>query len=116
MKIALQCRSLLLQDSLRYYLSNHLCDISDCDFIVSDQPIQAQKPVYQINVDTNTLPFIPSELLEQLQKFSDTLNPSTASSTRKNEENAGDDELKSEIQSLLMEFTDKFLQIIKKHR
>lgn len=115
MKIALQCRSLLLQDSLRYYLSSHICDVPDCDFIISDQPIQASKPVYQININTNTLPFLPEELLDQLQKFSDSLTRKTLQE-QKPSQDPNDDELKSEIQSLLMEFADRFLQIIKKYR
>lgn len=108
MKIALDCKSLLLQDTLHHYLSNYLCDINHCDFIISDYLQNANKPIYFLSFEKKTLPFIPEELIEKLRDFhqqTSTHNPLYQ-----------DDELKAEIQSLLMEFADRFLQILKKHR
>lgn len=108
MKIALDCKSLLLQDSLHHCLSNYLCDIDHCDFIVSDYLKNATKPVYFLSFEKKTLPFIPEELIEKLQDFHQQTSAHNPPSQ--------DDELKMEIQGLLMEFADRFLQILKKHR
>ena len=106
MKIALECKSLLLQDSLHHYLSNYLCDINHCDFIVSDYLKTAAKPIYFLSFENQTLPFLPDKLLANLHYFHQKL-------TKQDQE---DDKLKSEIQNLLMEFADRFLQILKKYR
>lgn len=108
MKIALDCKSLLLQDSLHHYLSSYLCDIEHCDFIISDYLKNAPKPIYFLSFEKKTLPFIPEDLIKKLQDFhqqTSSYNPTPQ-----------DDELKAEIQGLLMEFADRFLQILKKHR
>lgn len=106
MRIALECKSLLLQDSLHHYLSEYLCDINDCDFIISDHLHVAKKPIYFLSFKNKTLPFVPETLLKNLQAFHQNLQIPQAQ----------DDELKNEIQSLLMEFADRFLQILKKYR
>lgn len=108
MKIALDCRSLLLQDSLHHYLSSYLCDIQHCDFIISDYLKSAPKPIYFLSFEKRTLPFIPEELIGKLQDFHQQISSHHSPSQ--------DDELKTEIQSLLMEFADRFLQILKKYR
>ncbi|WP_027327281.1 hypothetical protein [Helicobacter pametensis] len=108
MKITLECKSLLLQDSLHHCLSQYLCNLEDCDFIVSDYLKTASKPVYFLSFKQKTLPFIPEQLIQDLQAFHHHLNHATP--------NPQDDELKSEIQGLLMEFADRFLQILKKYR
>lgn len=107
MKIAIDCKSLLLQDTLHYYLSNYLCDINQCDFIISDYLQKAEKPIYFLSFENQTLPFIPSQFIKNLRTFHQSLlKPNTPK----------DDELKAEIQHLLMEFADRFLQILKKYR
>lgn len=108
MKIALDCKSLLLQDSLHHYLSSYLCDIQHCDFIISDYLKNASKPIYFLSFEKKTLPFIPEELTQKLKEFHQQISHSNST--------LQDDELKAEIQSLLMEFADRFLQILKKHR
>lgn len=108
MKIALDCKSLLLQDSLHHYLSGYLCDIEHCDFIISDHLRSSTKPIYHLSLEKRTLPFIPEELIANLREFHQQILSQNTPSY--------DDHLKAEIQSLLMEFADRFLQILKKHR
>lgn len=115
MKVALECQSLLLQDTLRFYLSDCLCDVNDCDLIVSDYLTKGTKPIFYISSMEQTLPFIPERLMEELKVFyQKNCNPSYQRSSKPPHNN--DEHLRSEIQSLLMEFADRFLQTIKKYR
>lgn len=114
MKIALECKSLLLQDSLRFYLSSYLCDVMDCDFLISDYLERGAKPVYRLCTENKTLPFVPERLLEDLQSFYNLQCEKKAQSSMRYERS--DDELREEIQALLMEFSDRFLQVIKKYK
>lgn len=114
MKIALECQSLLLQDSLRFYLSSYLCDVMECDFIISDYLERGAKPIYHLSLEHKTLPFIPERLVGDLEAFYQIqCKTSTHNSSRVAR---SDDELKEEIQALLMEFSDRFLQVIKKYK
>lgn len=115
MKIALECQSLLLQDALRFYLSDFLCDVENCDFIVSDYLSKSSKPVFCLSSQVGTLPFVPEDLMRELkifyQKNCDALYQQSPKPSQGN-----DERLRSEIQALLMEFADRFLQTIKKYR
>lgn len=115
MRVALECQSLLLQDALRFYLSSYLCDMQDCDFIISDYLNKGVKPVYYLSFQHQTLPFSPEGLMEDLkvfyQKNCNAPYPRNSKSSHSN-----DEKLRSEIQSLLMEFADRFLQTIKKYK
>lgn len=115
MRIALECQSLLLQDTLRFYLSDCLCDVSDCDFIISDYLTKSSKPVFLLSSLEHTLPFIPERLMEELKVFCQKNCNSDLTQIPKTSHN-NDDKLRSEIQSLLMEFADRFLQTIKKYK
>ncbi|ANV97813.1 hypothetical protein BBW65_02890 [Helicobacter enhydrae] len=106
MKIALECQSLLLQDTLKYYLSSYLCDINDCDFVLSDYLTHSHKPLFDISLEKETLPFNPQALLVRLEEFAKSLH----------KEPSNRDDVKAEVQALLIEFTERFVQIIKKHK
>lgn len=115
MKVALECQSLLLQDTLRFYLSDCLCDVSDCDFIISDYLTKSSKPVFLLSSLEHTLPFIPERFNQELKVFyQKNCNVNFSQVPRVNHNN--DEKLRSEIQSLLMEFADRFLQTIKKYK
>lgn len=115
MKVALECQSLLLQDTLRFYLSDCLCDVADCDLIVSDYLTKGAKPIFYISSMQKTLPFVPEQFMEDLRVFyQKNCNPSYQQAPRPSHSN--DERLRSEIQVLLMEFADRFLQTIKKYR
>ncbi len=110
MKIALECKSLLLHDTLRFYLSEYLCDVMECDFVISDYLDRGAKPVYRLGLENKTLPFIPEKLIGDLEVFYQMQKQNTIKYER------SDDELREEIQALLMEFSDRFLQVIKKYK
>lgn len=115
MRVALECQSLLLQDTLRFYLSDCLCDVSECDFIVSDYALKSLKPVFLLASQYQTLPFIPERLMEDLRVFYQQKCTLAYREAPKHTHN-NDERLRSEIQSLLMEFADRFLQTIKKYK
>ena len=115
MKVALECQSLLLQDTLRFYLSDFLCDVENCDFVVSDYLSKGSKPVYFLSSQAGTLPFVPEDLMRDLKIFYQKHCQSFYQQNPKIPQ-GNDERLRSEIQALLMEFADRFLQTIKKYR
>ncbi|AJC85922.1 hypothetical protein [Campylobacter sp. RM16704] len=75
MKIALECKDLILEKTLETILKDFLVLKKDCDFIISDEKINTQKPQFIINKKSNflTLPFSTEELLNELNDFNASL-------------------------------------------
>jgi len=71
MKIALSCRSILLEKSLRRFLGEHLVPESDAELIVTDHPLQSEKPVLRIGTDSGAdlgKPFSKSRLMIKIEE------------------------------------------------
>ncbi|QYH02957.1 ornithine carbamoyltransferase [Campylobacter lari] len=75
MKIALECKDLILEKTLEIALKDFLVLKKDCDFLVCDEKINAQKPQFIINKKSNFLtpPFNMEELLNALNDFNASL-------------------------------------------
>ncbi|TXE78293.1 ornithine carbamoyltransferase [Campylobacter peloridis] len=75
MKIALECKDLILEKTLEIALKDFLVLKKDCDFIICDEKINTQKPQFIINKKSNflTLPFSIEELLCALNDFNTSL-------------------------------------------
>ncbi|WP_121022602.1 hypothetical protein [Helicobacter vulpis] len=105
MKIALDCHSLLLDHVLRSYLQDLLCAPENCDFILSDHPIE--KPVKTTFLIGSlegahvSVPFTRESLLESLQEL-------YAQKTQAQS-------LESRVQALLGEYTHKLLNLIQEY-
>ncbi len=119
MKICIMCNSTLLQKSLEYYLSEFLCDLAECDFIIADMHIDAQKPVCVISSVPNAnifKPFTPISLFRGIQEFYHTniKNPNNdpLSLLPKELLNIKDPKLQSKIDSILQEFSTKIYQTL----
>lgn len=72
MKIALECRSLLLRQALEKFLKSYLCSQDEADFLIADRPIAASKPVFLIGSYEEAhlrKPFSCSQLLHHLETF-----------------------------------------------
>ncbi|MCV3487270.1 ornithine carbamoyltransferase [Campylobacter lari] len=75
MKIALECKDLILEKTLEITLKDFLVLKKDCDFLVCDEKINTQKPQFIINKKSNFLshPFNIEELLNALNDFNASL-------------------------------------------
>ncbi|WP_187892864.1 dihydroneopterin aldolase [Helicobacter pylori] len=106
MKIFLSCKSLLIQRSLEFYLSDCLSPMGVCDFVLSDdETLEINKPLCFIE-EYLRKPFTKQSVKEDIKNFYRTLK----TSEKPCEEMKISKEQK--IQQLLEEYTQKLCQII----
>lgn len=70
MKVAIECKSPLLQKSLEIFLSPYLCSSKQCDIIVRDIPCINDKRCFYISSDKDgdlVKPFSSSQLILALE-------------------------------------------------
>lgn len=75
MKIALECKDIILERALQLFLKEHLGRKKDCDFIVTDEKIEFDKPQFLISKSSSqlALPFGKEELMRALSEFDEAL-------------------------------------------
>ena len=75
MKISLECKDLIIEKALELFLKEHLVIKKDCDFIISDEKISTQKPLFIIakNSPFLSLPFSKEALMNSLNEFDSAL-------------------------------------------
>ncbi|WP_094325510.1 ornithine carbamoyltransferase [Campylobacter avium] len=75
MKIALECKDIILEKTLMLFLKDFLVLKKECDFLVCDEKLDINKPQFLINKYSQhlSLPFSKDELLSSLQKFDESL-------------------------------------------
>lgn len=75
MKIALECKDIILERALQLFLKEHLGRKKDCDFIVTDEKIEFDKPQFLISKRSSqlALPFGKEELMRALSEFDEAL-------------------------------------------
>ncbi len=106
MKIFLSCKSLLIQKSLEFYLSDCLSPMGVCDFVLSDdETLEINKPLCSIE-ERLRKPFTKQSVKEDINNFYCALK----TSEKPCEEIQFSKE--QEIQKLLEEYTQKLCQII----
>ncbi|WQV49552.1 dihydroneopterin aldolase [Helicobacter pylori] len=106
MKIFLSCKSLLIQKSLEFYLSDCLSPREVCDFVLSDdETLEINKPLCFIE-EYLRKPFTKQSVKEDIKNFYCALKESE----KPCEEIKISKEQK--IQQLLEEYTQKLCQII----
>lgn len=92
MKIAIECRSPLLQKSLEHFLEGHLVSERHCDYLISDEKLPGRSNLIRIGNDSEAdiiKPFSKSQLflkLETLYKRDQALEESVALSSAMDEE------------------------------
>ena len=72
MKVAIECRSPLLQKSLENFLEGHLCSSRSCDVVLSDENLPGRDNSLRIGSDSSAdivKPFSKSQLLLRLEHF-----------------------------------------------
>ncbi|MFP6247360.1 hypothetical protein ACLGDI_05220 [Helicobacter pylori] len=106
MKIFLSCKSLLIQRSLEFYLSDYLSSVEVCDFVLSDdKTLEINKPLCFIE-ECLRKPFTKQSVKEDIKNFYRALK----TSEKPCEEMKISKEQK--IKQLLEEYTQKLCQII----
>ncbi|WP_208387106.1 dihydroneopterin aldolase [Helicobacter pylori] len=106
MKIFLSCKSLLIQRSLEFYLSDCLSPMEVCDLVLSDdETLEINKPLCFIE-ECLRKPFTKQSVKEDVKNFYRALK----TSEKPCEEMKISKEQK--IQKLLEEYTQKLCQII----
>ncbi|EAI0691234.1 ornithine carbamoyltransferase [Campylobacter coli] len=75
MKISLECKDLIIEKALELFLKEHLVMKKDCDFIISDEKISTQKPLFIIakNSPFLSVPFSKEALINSLNEFDSAL-------------------------------------------
>ncbi|HEB9434130.1 TPA: ornithine carbamoyltransferase [Campylobacter coli] len=75
MKISLECKDLIIEKALELFLKEHLVMKKDCDFIISDEKISTQKPLFVIakNSPFLSVPFSKEALMNSLNEFDSAL-------------------------------------------
>lgn len=75
MKISLECKDLIIERALELFLKEHLVMKKDCDFIISDEKISTQKPLFIIakNSPFLSIPFSKEALMNSLNEFDSAL-------------------------------------------
>jgi hypothetical protein len=72
MKIAIECRSPLLQKSLENFLEGHLSSSKNCDLLLSDELLLGRDNVLRIGSDSSAdimKPFSKSQLFLKLEHY-----------------------------------------------
>ena len=113
MKIAVECKSLLLQKSLEIFLSSHLSSIKNCDIVVRDYRVLGDKRGFFISKDSDgdlIKPFSKSNLIIALEKRCKNQNSKIS--------NLDTEEmdfriLENRIVNLTKEYQDNLLKVIK---
>ncbi len=75
MKISLECKDLIIEKALELFLKEYLVMKKDCDFIISDEKISTQKPLFIIakNSPFLSVPFSKEALMNSLNEFDSAL-------------------------------------------
>ncbi len=75
MKIALECKDIILERALQLFLKEHLSRKKDCDFLICDEKVEFEKPQFLISKRSSqlTVPFSKAQLLRALSEFNDAL-------------------------------------------
>ncbi|GAA7180407.1 hypothetical protein [Helicobacter pylori] len=106
MKIFLSCKSLLIQRSLEFYLSDCLSAMEVCDFVLSDdEKLETNKPLCFIE-ERLRKPFTKQSVKEDINNFYRALKTSEKPCE------AIQFSKEQKIQQLLEEYTQKLCQII----
>lgn len=75
MKIALECKDIILERALQLFLKEHLSRKKDCDFLICDEKVEFEKPQFLISKRSSQLavPFSKVQLLQALSEFNNAL-------------------------------------------
>jgi len=113
MKIAVECKSPLLQKSLEFFLDKHLSILSRCDIVIRDEVCLTDERCFCISTDSKAnliKPFSKAQLILALEKRYSELYDDAESSKDKNlKKSVQKAETKSEMDFSILEKRIEFL-------
>jgi len=115
LKVAVACKSLLLQKSLELFLKEYLSSYKYSDFLISDRKIKVEKPIFLISKDKEaniSVPFTKSQLILEIKSFYKSLNSSYKEPKPKTKDRSS---LEKKIETLCNEFQSKLIKMLKEH-
>jgi len=119
MKIALACKSLLLTKTLEIFLKKNISSYKKCDFVISDNKIEIDKPLFVISGNTSNLqaPFSESALMIELDKFYSKICTNKISNDSVSEAKNTDlnESLKEKIDFLTKKFRDDLIFVMQEY-
>lgn len=113
MKIAVISNSLLLKKSLESFLKEYITSYKACDFVITDKPIEIDKPYLLANSSDEAdikIPFSKSALFFEIEKFYKRFSKDVdiMDGERKDFSN-----LEEKIDELTQDFRDSLVNVIK---
>ncbi len=117
MKLHVKCKSILLQKSLSLFLKPYLTSSKHCDFFISDQYFESEKPLFLIGKDIKK-PFNKNELLNSINKFATKINVQQKNQKPKKSEKSfikQNKELNKQIETLTSKFSQDLVKLIKNY-
>jgi hypothetical protein len=117
MKIALACKSILLEKSLEIFLQEYLTPYKKCDFVITDKHLEIDKPFFYVGtVDSDlNIPFSKSSLILSLEKFYNSLTEANSPQNLEVVKKVDIDELEGKITDLTDNFRKELINIIREY-
>lgn len=118
MRVAVECKSPLLQKSLELFLAKYLCSNKHCDIIIRDEECLEDKRCFYISSSPNsdlTKPFSKSQLILALENKLQIVSPKQVKPVEKSlvEEPLNFDILEKRIEFLTQEYQHNILKAVK---
>lgn len=124
MRVAVECKSPLLQKSLELFLGKHLSSLKNCDIAIRDIKFTDDEKSFYIsgNKDSDLIkPFSKSQLILALEKKYKSMNKGSLYSTIKeniedesvDNEELGFDILQKRIESLTKDYQENILRVVR---
>jgi len=119
MKVAVECRSPLLQKALELFLSRYLSSKKHCDIVIRDEPCLEDERCFYISDKSDgdlVKPFSKSQLilaLEKKYKTSSTLSSLKQELSSESEELMDFTILQKRIEALTHEYQENILNVVK---
>ncbi|MDD5158391.1 hypothetical protein [Sulfurimonas sp.] len=114
MKIAVECKSPLLQKSLELFLDQYLCSLKQCDIVIRDTECMDDKRCFYVSSDKSSdliKPFSKSQLILALEKRYKSMKKEIKNEPIGNYMSF--DILERRIESLTAEYQANLLKVIK---
>ena len=116
MKVAVECKSPLLQKSLELFLGKHLSSLKNCDILIRDVKCSEVKRCLYISSTKSAdliTPFSKSQLFLALENRYKTLNIGHENSVFAHEERLDFEILQKRIESLTQEYQANILRAVR---
>ncbi len=117
MKVAVECKSPLMQKSLELFLDKHLSSLKHCDIVIRDVKCLDDERCFYISSDKDSdlvKPFSKSQLILALEKRYKSLNKDIASiEVIEDEEALEFDILEKRIEALTIEYQKNILKAVR---